>query len=84
MLNKLLSTLLLIVLISLISITHATAQEPSNTDYFNHITLFSDGRITRFTHMPIQVYISPVIKESPYLPELRNMRCANGKLPRKD
>lgn len=71
MLNKLLSTLLLIVLISLISITHATAQEPSNTDYFNHITLFSDGRITRFTHMPIQVYISPVIKESPYLPELR-------------
>ena len=40
-------------------------------DYFNHITLFSDGRITRWTQMPIQVYISPVIKESPYLPELR-------------
>lgn len=68
--NKLLSTLLLITLISLISITPGTAQESSNTDYFDHITIFSDGRITRFTHMPIQVYISPVIKESPYLPEL--------------
>lgn len=66
--NKLLSTLLLIILIST---TPGTAQEPSNTDYFDHITLFSDGRITRFTHMPIQVYVSPIIKESPYLPELR-------------
>lgn len=53
---------------------HTIAQESSNTsqtDYFNHITLFSDGRITRFTHTPIQVYISPVIKESPFLPEIR-------------
>ena len=41
------------------------------TDYFDHITLFSHGRITRFTEMPIQVYISPVLKESPYLPEIR-------------
>ncbi len=55
-------------------LTLGNAQESSNTsqtDYFNHITLFSDGRITRFTHTPIQVYISPVIKESPFLPEIR-------------
>ena len=43
----------------------------STQDYFDHITVFSDGRITRFIQMPIKVYISPVIKESPYLPELR-------------
>ncbi len=42
------------------------------TDYFDHITLFSQGRITRFTQMPIRVYISPVLKESPYLPEIRH------------
>ena len=41
------------------------------TDYFDHITLFSQGRITRFTRMPIRVYISPVLKDSPYLPEIR-------------
>ncbi|MCG9131947.1 tetratricopeptide repeat protein [Candidatus Poribacteria bacterium] len=41
------------------------------TDYFDHITLFSQGRITRFTRMPIQVYISPVLKETAYLPEIR-------------
>ncbi|MCE2401769.1 tetratricopeptide repeat protein [Candidatus Poribacteria bacterium] len=68
---KILSTFLCVALISLISITHGTAQESSNADYFDHITLFSDGRITRFTQMPIQVYISPVIKESPYLAELQ-------------
>ena len=53
---------------------HTTAQEASlsaNTDYFDYITLFSQGRITRFTQMPIRVYISPVLKESPYLPEIR-------------
>ena len=43
----------------------------SHTDYFDHITLFSQGRITRFTQMPIRVYISPVLKDSPYLPEIR-------------
>ena len=41
------------------------------TDYFDHITLFSQGRITRFTQMPIRVYISPILKKSPYLPEIR-------------
>ncbi len=62
---------LVVILILCISITHATAQESPNTDYFDHITLFSDGRITRFTQMPIKVFISSVIKESPYLPEIR-------------
>lgn len=53
---------------------NAVAQQPglaSNTDYFDHITLFSQGRITRFTRMPIRVYISPVLIDSPYLPEIR-------------
>ena len=53
----------------------AIAQEssvPVYTDYFDHITLFSEGRITRFTQMPIRVYISPILKESPYLPEIRH------------
>ena len=54
--------------------THLTAQEAPlspNVDYFDHITLFSQGRITRFTDMPIRVYISPILRESPYLPEIR-------------
>ncbi len=54
---------------------NTAAAQPSSvsphTDYFDHITLFSQGRITRFTQMPIRVYISPVLKESPYLPEIR-------------
>ncbi len=57
-----------------IFVNNATAQQPSlppNADYFDHITLFSQGRITRFTEMPIRVYISPVLKDSPYLPEIR-------------
>ena len=29
-------------------------------DYFNHITVFSDGKITRFTQMPIRVHIAPM------------------------
>ena len=69
--TRLSQTLLVVTLVFLISITHGTAQDSSNVDYFDHITVFSDGRITRFTQMPIKVYISPVIKESPYLPELR-------------
>ncbi|MDE0634723.1 MAG: hypothetical protein OXI43_02550 [Candidatus Poribacteria bacterium] len=67
---RILYTLFIVIFILFISITLGTAQAPSNTDYFDHITLFSDGRITRFTQMPIQVYISPIIKGSSYLPEL--------------
>ena len=47
------------------------AAQPGQADYFDYITLFSQGRITRFTQMPIRVYISPVLKDSPYLPEIR-------------
>ena len=32
----------------------------SEDDYFNHITVFSDGKITRFTQMPIRVHIAPI------------------------
>ena len=63
-----------VTLVTLIFILNTIAQQPalsSNVDYFDHITLFSQGRITRFTRMPIRVYISPVLKESPYLPEIR-------------
>ena len=54
--------------------THVTAEQSASSadvDYFDYITLFSQGRITRFTEMPIRVYISPVLRESPYLPEIR-------------
>ena len=57
-----------------IFLNSAVAQQPApstNADYFDYITLFSQGRITRFTQMPIRVYISPILKESPYLPEIR-------------
>ena len=39
-------------------------------DYFDHITVFSHGRITRFVEMPITVYITPALQVS-YLPALR-------------
>ena len=48
-----------------------TAESPTETDYFEQITLFSDGRITRFTQMPIRVHISPTLKALPYLTEIR-------------
>lgn len=62
------------IFILLSPLTPTTAHDHANPepDYFNYITLFSDGRITRFTEMPIQVYISQTIKDSPYLPELRH------------
>lgn len=70
----LLKILLIITLILLIPTANLTAHDHATPepDYFNYITLFSDGRITRFTKMPIQVYISQTIKDSPYLPELRH------------
>ena len=39
-------------------------------DYFDQITVFSHGRITRFAAMPITVYITPTLQAS-YLPALR-------------
>ncbi len=74
-------------------IGQVTAQDPvenatettSSTDYFEQVTLFSGGRITRFTQMPIHVHISPTLKALPYLPEIRYaMRtwetASNGKV----
>ena len=40
-------------------------------NYFEQVTLFSDGRITRFTHTPIRVHISPTLQALPYLAEIR-------------
>ena len=71
--TRILQTCFAIIFI-IIAFNKAIAQQPSvssNIDYFDYITLFSQGRITRFTQMPIRVYISPVLKESPYLPEIR-------------
>ena len=39
-------------------------------DYFDQITIFSHGRITRFVEMPITVYITPALQAT-YLPALR-------------
>ena len=39
-------------------------------DYFDQITVFSHGRITRFVEMPITVYITPALQAA-YLPALR-------------
>ena len=57
-------------------ITHGTAQntndnETETSDYFDHVTLFSGGRITRFTQMPIRVHISPTLRPLPYLKAIR-------------
>ena len=41
-------------------------------DYFEQVTLFSGGRITRFTQMPIRVHISPTLKALPYSAEIRH------------
>ncbi len=72
--TKLIYILFISSFVLLSPITPTTAHDHANPepDYFNYITLFSDGRITRFTQMPIQVYISQTIKDSPYLPELRH------------
>ena len=40
-------------------------------DYFDQITVFSHGRITRFVEMPITVYIAPALQTEEYLPALR-------------
>ena len=72
--TRTLQTFFVVTFIALTFTTQATAEEASlsaNADYFDYITLFSQGRITRFTEMPIRVYISPVLKDSPYLPEIR-------------
>ena len=65
----------IIMWITVAFITHGTAQNTADnttaTDYFEQVTLFSGGRITRFTQMPIRVHISPTLKALPYLTEIR-------------
>ena len=65
----------IIMWITVAFITHGTAQDTADnttaTDYFEQVTLFSGGRITRFTQMPIRVHISPTLKALPYLTEIR-------------
>ena len=57
-------------------IAHAQSADdneaPQTSDYFDHVTLFSGGRITRFTQMPIRVHISPTLRPLPYLPAIRS------------
>ena len=48
-----------------------TTEPVLSTDYFEQVTLFSDGRITRFTRMPIRVHISSTLKSLPYLAAVR-------------
>ena len=61
--------------ITVVFIIHGAAQDTADNttkaDYFEQVTLFSDGRITRFTQMPIRVHISPTLKALPYLNEIR-------------
>ena len=61
--------------VTVVFIAHGAAQDTADnataTDYFDQITLFSGGRITRFTQMPIRVHISPMLKALPYLNEIR-------------
>ncbi|MDE0043190.1 MAG: tetratricopeptide repeat protein, partial [Candidatus Poribacteria bacterium] len=40
-------------------------------DYFDYITIFSSGRIARFTEMPIRVYVSPMLRTDAYLSAIR-------------
>ena len=68
-----------LMLIGIGCITHAVAQNAADntaeavrsTDYFDQVTLFADGKITRFTQMPIRVHIASTFKALPYLSEIR-------------
>ena len=73
------STFFILISIRLSCLTAVAAQNTDagesginpQADYFEQVTLFSDGRITRFTRMPIRVHISPTLKVLPYLTEIR-------------
>ena len=43
----------------------------SEEDYFDYVTIFSSGRIARFTEMPIRVYITPMLRTDAYLSAIR-------------
>ena len=68
--------LLLVSILTIVAfIAHAQNIDDNETEaaqtYFEQVTLFSGGRITRFTEMPIRVHISPTLKVLPYLNEIR-------------
>ena len=68
--------LLLVSILTIVAfIAHAQNTDESKTEtaqtYFDHVTLFSGGRITRFTQMPIRVHISPTLRPLPYLKAIR-------------
>ena len=51
-------------------IGHRPVMTDRTLDYFDQITVFSHGRITRFVEMPITVYITPTLQAA-YLPALQ-------------
>ena len=51
-------------------IGHRPVMTDRTLDYFDQITVFCHGRITRFVEMPITVYITPTLQAA-YLPALR-------------
>ena len=58
--------------ISLCAATFGMAKNSvSADDYFDYVTIFSSGRIARFTEMPIRVYISPMLRTEVYLTAIR-------------
>ena len=50
----------IVFILSILILLLITDLVPAADDYFNHITVFSDGKITRFTQTPIRVHIAPV------------------------
>ncbi len=52
-------------------INHRRMVTDRTLDYFDQITVFSHGRITRFVDMPITVYITPALQTAAYLPALQ-------------
>lgn len=52
-----------------------TKDSVSESDYFDYVTIFSSGRIARFTEMPIRVYISPMLRTDAYLNAIRYGMC---------
>ena len=77
--HSLLMSVFVFTYIAVAFIAQVTAQDSvydatettASTDYFEQVTLFSEGRITRFIQMPIQVHIAPTLKALPYLAEIR-------------
>ena len=49
-----------IFILSILILLLIAAPVSAADDYFNQITVFSDGKITRFSQMPIRVHIAPM------------------------